>query len=134
MSSARGSLAGHRRFADYGATIAIEAATLLGGGLVVIATDGGAVAFAISGLLTLPLERILPKALDRGSSGGPRSESSSSRAASADVSFRSLWSENQLFRLLFVGAAASGLLGPMLYFQFQFVKLFANFFFLFRME
>jgi hypothetical protein len=81
----------------------------------------GAVAFAISGLLTLPLERALPKALDRASSSGQRLESSPSRAASADVSFRALWSESQLFRLLFVGAAASGLLGPMLYFQFQYV-------------
>jgi AAA family ATP:ADP antiporter len=80
-----------------------------------------AVAFALSGLLTLPLERILPKGLDRGSSSGRKLESSLSRADSTDVSFRTLWSENQLFRLLFVGAAASGLLGPMLYFQFQYV-------------
>ena len=60
MSSARGSLAGHRRFADYGATIAIEAATLLGGGLVVVATDGGAVAFAIIMFLA-PLATILTR-------------------------------------------------------------------------
>ena len=32
----------------------------------------GAAAFALSGLLTLPLERMLPKGLDRGSSSGPK--------------------------------------------------------------
>jgi len=81
----------------------------------------GAVAFALAGLLTLPLRRILPRSLDRGSSGGPERKSSDSRDTAANVSFRELWSQNQLFRLLFIGAAASGLLGPMLYFQFQYV-------------
>jgi hypothetical protein len=80
-----------------------------------------AAAFALSGLLTLPLERILPRGLDRGSSSHPKRNPSASRGTATDVSFRGLWSESQLFRLLFVGAAASGLLGPMLYFQFQFV-------------
>ena len=80
-----------------------------------------AVAFALSALLTLPLERILPKGLDRGSSSGPKLAQAPSQTASTDVTFRALWSENELFRLLFVGAAASGLLGPMLYFQFQYV-------------
>jgi len=46
MSAARGSLAGHRRFAAYGATIALEAGALLIGGVVVAVTGGGAVAFA----------------------------------------------------------------------------------------
>jgi hypothetical protein len=35
--------------------------------------------------------------------------------------FRELWRENRLFRLLFVTTACSGLLGPMLYFQFSYV-------------
>jgi hypothetical protein len=35
--------------------------------------------------------------------------------------FQELWRENRLFRLLFVTAACSGLLGPMLYFQFSYV-------------
>ena len=91
----------------------------------VIGIDGlllvAAVAFLLSALLTVPLEKILPKGLDRRSPSGPKLESSPSRAGSPEVSFRTLWSENQLFRLLFVGAAASGLLGPMLYFQFQYV-------------
>ena len=80
-----------------------------------------AAAFALSGLLTLPLERILPRRLDRGSSSGPKRNSSASRGIVTEVSFRTLWSENQLFQFLFIGAVASGLLGPMLYFQFQYV-------------
>ncbi|MEN8238989.1 MAG: hypothetical protein ABFR53_07290 [Actinomycetota bacterium] len=46
MSTARGSLAGHRRFAAYGATIAVEAMTLLLGGILVMALGGSAPAFA----------------------------------------------------------------------------------------
>jgi len=46
MSTARGSLAGHRRFAAYGATIAVEAAALFVGGIAVATLDGGAVGFA----------------------------------------------------------------------------------------
>ena len=80
-----------------------------------------AAAFALSGLLTLPLERILPKGLGRGSSSGSKRNPSASRGIVTEVSFRALWSESPLFQLLFVGAAASGLLGPMLYFQFQYV-------------
>jgi len=91
----------------------------------VIGIDGllpvGAAAFAMSGLLTLPLRHILPKRLDRGVSGATRPKPRASRVAETESSFRALWSESELFRLLFVGAAASGLLGPMLYFQFQYV-------------
>ncbi|GMR02400.1 MAG: hypothetical protein BMS9Abin20_0735 [Acidimicrobiia bacterium] len=47
MSVGRGTLAGHRRFAGYGATIALEAGVLLTGGIVVALTDGGAIAFAV---------------------------------------------------------------------------------------
>jgi len=46
MSTARGSLAGHRRFAAYGATIAVEAVALFVGGVAVAMADGGAVGFA----------------------------------------------------------------------------------------
>ncbi len=60
MSSARGALAGHRRFAGYGATIAIEAGTLLAGGLVVLAMDGGAVGFAVVMFLA-PLATLLTR-------------------------------------------------------------------------
>ena len=41
--------------------------------------------------------------------------------AGSMTTFRGLWRENRLFRLLFVTAACSGLLGPMLYFQFSYV-------------
>lgn len=60
MSAARGSLAGHRRFAAYGATIAIEAAALLAGGLVVLALNGGAIAFAVVMFLA-PLATLLSR-------------------------------------------------------------------------
>jgi O-antigen/teichoic acid export membrane protein len=60
MSSARGALAGHRRFAGYGATIAIEAGTLLAGGLLVVAVDGGAVGFAVVMFLA-PLATLLTR-------------------------------------------------------------------------
>lgn len=60
MSSARGSLAGHRRFAAYGVTIAIEAVTLLVGGLTVALLGGGAPAFAIVMVLA-PLATLLTR-------------------------------------------------------------------------
>jgi O-antigen/teichoic acid export membrane protein len=60
MASARGSLAGHRRFAAYGATIAIEALTLLIGGLAVMITNGDAVAFAVVMFLA-PLSTLLSR-------------------------------------------------------------------------
>jgi hypothetical protein len=91
-----------------------------------IGNDGllpvAAVAFAVSGLLTLPLQRLVPNRLERGSAARSRRDSSSSRWRDSESSLRALWSESQLFRLLFIGAAASGLLGPMLYFQFQYVS------------
>jgi hypothetical protein len=80
----------------------------------------GAVAFALAGLLTLPLRRMLPRRFERGTPGAER-KPTDSRDKASGVSLRALWSENELFRLLFIGAAASGLLGPMLYFQFQYV-------------
>jgi O-antigen/teichoic acid export membrane protein len=46
MSTARGSLAGHRRFASYGATIAVEAAALFIGGVGVVVADLGVIGFA----------------------------------------------------------------------------------------
>ena len=77
-----------------------------------------AVAFVGSGLLTLPLEGMIPKRLERGPASGSKPRRREQRA---QPTFRELWRDSQLFRLLFVGAAASGLLGPMLYFQFQYV-------------
>jgi len=81
----------------------------------------GAAAFVLAGLLTLPIRRMLPKSLDRGMRSASKARPHPSRGVDAESSLRALWSENKLFRLLFIGAAASGLLGPMLYFQFQYV-------------
>ena len=81
----------------------------------------GMAAFALSGLLTIAMERIRPKGLDRGVASVAKSLNSGPRSVEPPPSLRSLWSESRLFRLLFIGAAASGLVGPMLYVQFQFV-------------
>jgi len=47
MATGRGTLAGHRRFAGYGASIAVEAGALLVGAAFVYAVGGGAVAFTL---------------------------------------------------------------------------------------
>jgi O-antigen/teichoic acid export membrane protein len=60
MASARGSLAGHRRFSSYGATIAIEAFALLIGGIVVAGLDGTATMFAIF-MIVAPLSTLLTR-------------------------------------------------------------------------
>jgi O-antigen/teichoic acid export membrane protein len=60
MATARGSLAGHRRFASYGATIAIEAAAFFVGGLGVMLLNGGAIAFAVIMFLA-PLATLLSR-------------------------------------------------------------------------
>lgn len=60
MSTARGSLAGHRRFAAYGATIAFEGGALLVGGVIVMAFDGTAPAFAVV-MVIAPLATLLTR-------------------------------------------------------------------------
>jgi O-antigen/teichoic acid export membrane protein len=60
MSAARGSLAGHRRFAGYGASVAIEAAALLVGGLTAAALGGSAIAFAIA-MVVAPLATLVSR-------------------------------------------------------------------------
>lgn len=60
MSTARGSLAGHRRFAAYGATIAFEAGALLVGGITVMAFGGTAPAFAVV-MVIAPLATLLTR-------------------------------------------------------------------------
>jgi hypothetical protein len=81
-----------------------------------------AVAFALSGLLTLPLQGLIPVRFERGAAATIGRDRSSSNGRESESSLRALWGDSQLFRLLFVGAAASGLVGPMLYFQFQYVS------------
>jgi O-antigen/teichoic acid export membrane protein len=60
MSTARGSLAGHRRFAAYGVTIAFEAGALLLGGIIVMALGGTALAFAVV-MAIAPLATLLTR-------------------------------------------------------------------------
>jgi len=71
MSTARGSLAGHRRFAAYGATIAFEGGTLLLGGIVVMVAGGGAPAFAIVMVLA-PLATLLTRPFSPAEGQGDR--------------------------------------------------------------
>jgi len=47
MAAGRGTLAGHRRFAGYGASIAVEAGALLIGAVFIYAVGGGSVAFTL---------------------------------------------------------------------------------------
>ncbi len=81
----------------------------------------GTAAFGLAGLLTLAMERMRPTGLDRGVSAPAALPGRVPRHVESTTSFRALWSESQLFRLLFVAAAASGLVAPMLYVQFQYV-------------
>jgi hypothetical protein len=60
MTTARGSLAGHRRFAGYGATIAFEAVGLLVGGILVATFDGSAPMFAVV-MVIAPLATLLTR-------------------------------------------------------------------------
>jgi AAA family ATP:ADP antiporter len=77
-----------------------------------------AIGFAMSGLLSLPLRDLVPRRLGRSPATPQRA---SQRTANHETGLRELLRESQLFRLLFIGALASGLVGPMLYFQFQYV-------------
>lgn len=71
MSAARGSLAGHRRFAAYGATIALEAAALLAGGVTVMLLGGSAIMFTIVMALA-PLATLLSRPFARVEGHGDR--------------------------------------------------------------
>jgi O-antigen/teichoic acid export membrane protein len=80
MATARGSLAGHRRFASYGATIAIEAAALLVGGLGVMLLDGNAIAFAVIMFLA-PLATLLSRPFAPIEGHGDRPDTEPQRAS-----------------------------------------------------
>jgi O-antigen/teichoic acid export membrane protein len=75
MTTARGSLAGHRRFSGYGATIAFEAVVLLVGGIIVAAVDGSAPMFAVIMVLA-PLATLLTRPFSpvEGHGGKPNTE------------------------------------------------------------
>ena len=67
-----------------------------------------------SGLQQGGLRRMLRAVRDSGRAEQPATEE-------APASLRALWGESRLFRLLIVTVLLSGMLGPMLYFQFQWV-------------
>ncbi len=91
----------------------------------------------LAGVATYPLRRGLPTRLhvgtrrrlldlvrpkeERSVFGAGATGSPEAGSAEAPASVRALWRESALFRLLFVTVLLSGMLGPMLYFQFQWV-------------
>jgi hypothetical protein len=79
-------------------------------GLLPIAT----IALLAGGLLTLPLWR-------KRSQLQPPVADTMADASSDRVPVSEVWRESRLFRLVFVSVLCSGLLGPMLYFQFSYV-------------
>lgn len=91
-------------------------------------------ALVLAGLSTYPLRRGLPTRIHSGlrerlldlvrtpeAEVGPGSTAPSTPQEDAPASVRVLWRESALFRLLFATVLLSGMLGPMLYFQFQWV-------------
>ncbi|MBT40233.1 MAG: hypothetical protein CL938_16990 [Deltaproteobacteria bacterium] len=72
-----------------------------------------------AGLVTLPLRNLRPRFGHRLET--PAEARRAAAEAEATVSLRGVWQRSRLFRLLAISSLAGGLLGPMLYFQFQFV-------------
>jgi hypothetical protein len=79
-----------------------------------------AVALALASVLSIALLRLAPARLDH-ARRRPRSAPSHEAGADDKPTLRSLWQESWLFRAVAVSAVLSGLLGPMLYFQFSYV-------------
>jgi len=81
-------------------------------------------ALLLAAAASWPLRGLRAARLER---GGPSQAAATPVASDAEAirgattSFGDLWSESRLFRLLFVVTLCSGLVGPMLYFQFQYV-------------
>jgi len=83
-----------------------------------------AAALALSALMTQPLRRLRSTRLERRPERAVhrlREDEPEKPSDGSVAELRGLWGESRLFRLLFVTAACSGLLGPMLYFQFSYV-------------
>jgi len=78
-----------------------------------------AVTMVAAGVVTLPLRNLRPR-FDH-HRGRPAEARRAASDAVAAVSLRDVWQRSRLFRLLAISTLAGGLLGPMLYFQFQFV-------------
>lgn len=70
MAAGRGTLAGHRRFAGYGSTIALEAAGLLVGGIAMALLDMPAIAFTLV-LVVAPLASLLARPFAQIEGSGP---------------------------------------------------------------
>lgn len=100
-----GTIIGNRASEPIGAWLGIDALLPVAAGVLGL----GAVA-------ALPLRGLRPR-LDR----GRISRSAARREPEASGSLASLWRESVFFRLLFVTVLCGGILGPMLYFQFQYV-------------
>jgi AAA family ATP:ADP antiporter len=86
-------------------------------------------ALLVSAGLTWPLRRLRTGRLERRSERDAlrRREDEAAESTNGSIArFQRLWIESRLFRLLFVTAACSGLLGPMLYFQFSYVAALAT--------
>jgi len=72
----------------------------------------------LGGLATLPLRRFRPRL---GSAAHPIASHVSRTQPGEEPALRRVWRDSSLFRLLFFIALGSGLVGPMLYMQFQYV-------------
>jgi len=77
-------------------------------------------ALALSALLTLPLRGVRRRGLQRISERRRHVLTVDTETGSVATG-RTLWRDSRLFRLLFISAACSGVVGPMLYFQFSYV-------------
>jgi len=81
-------------------------------------------ALVLSAGMTWPLRRLRAARLERraeGAAGRLYADEPDEPSDGSIAGFRDLWAENRLFRLLFVITMCSGLVGPMLYFQFSYV-------------
>jgi AAA family ATP:ADP antiporter len=104
-----GAIFGSFASAPIGETLGIASLLPVAGGVLLLGA-----------FLTVPLWRLTPPRLGRPvERGKPRATVSG--PVEISPAFRSLWEEGWLFRALAFGSVLSGILGPMLYFQFSYV-------------
>ncbi len=104
-----GAFLGNRASGPLGAWVGIESVLPL-----------SAVALWLSALAALPLRLLRPR-FDRALAPRAALPERVAQEVAGSGSFAALWRSSAFFRLLFVVVLCSGVLGPMLYFQFQFV-------------
>ncbi|MBW2360282.1 MAG: cyclic nucleotide-binding domain-containing protein [Deltaproteobacteria bacterium] len=109
-----GTILGNRASGPLGAWLGIEAVLPL-----------SAAALCLGALVALPLRRLRPR-FDRGPALRAAGRESAEQDRAEAGSFAVLWRKSLFFRLMFVVVLCSGMLGPMLYFQFQFVATHAT--------